>query len=76
MKTKIDGNGQTYFEVENIRITVKDQTWDDCPGLSIRAYQPNGSLHWGAEIPIRNKETAFDFLMGIYKAFEALRLDH
>ncbi|RLC02338.1 MAG: hypothetical protein DRI57_30170 [Deltaproteobacteria bacterium] len=67
-----DGRGNTYFDVENIRITCVPETFDGNPGLRIQAYKGQGNaLFPGAEIPIPDKSTAFDLLKTISKALEA-----
>ena len=67
-----DGRGNTYFDVENIRITCVPETFDGNPGLRIKAYKgQSNSLFSGAEIPIPDKSTAFDLLKTISKALEA-----
>lgn len=74
METKIDGKGNVYVEVDNLRITYVEQInrsnvkdWPNADVLRIQAYQGNNSnsLHRGAELPIYNSESAF-------KLFEAL----
>lgn len=38
-----DGSGNTYFDVENIRITCVPETFDGNPGLRIQAYKGQGN---------------------------------
>ena len=69
---KTDGPGHSYFDVENIRITCIPQTWDNNkPGLRIQAYTGSGdALFQGAEIPIPDKATAYEFIKAIAQALE------
>lgn len=71
METKKDGKGNICFDVENIRVTVLPKTWNNEPGIRIQAYKGEGQkLFQGAELPIKNKEVAFDLLSAIHKAIE------
>ncbi len=71
MKSNKDGTGKEYYDVENIRVTVLDETWSGSPGLRIQAYKGDGKkLFQGAELPIPNKEIAFDLLTAIHNALE------
>lgn len=63
-----DGSGQQYFDVDNIRITVVENTWDDVPGIRVQAYKENGQLNPGAELPIANSETAFRLILALTNA--------
>lgn len=66
-----DSKGNIYFDVHNIRITKLNSTWGGNPGIRIQAYQGKGKkLHRGAELPIQNKEVAFDLFNVICKALE------
>jgi len=69
---KTDGSGNTYYDVGNIRITCIPQTWDNNkPGLRIQAYKGSGdALFQGAEIPIPDKATAYDFIKAVAEALE------
>ncbi|MDD4616572.1 MAG: hypothetical protein PHW76_05580 [Alphaproteobacteria bacterium] len=64
-----DGKGNEYVRVENIRITYLPAcSWDpSSPGLRIQAYRDNqtDALHQGAEIPIKNQQTALDVIAAI-----------
>ena len=71
MEGKKDGNGQTYFDVGYVRITCKEETWQGCPGLNIRAYKEKG-VHLGAEVPIRGQEDALDLLAVILEALRTV----
>ena len=68
--TSKDGSNNSYFDVGNIRITSVKKTWDGKPGLRIQAYKPDGRLFQGAEIPIKDKNTAFDLVNGICRALD------
>ncbi len=68
MESDTDRKGNTYFEVNNLRITSIPETWNDDPGIRIQAYKPEGGLHRGAEIPIPDKETGYDLLNAIHNA--------
>lgn len=70
MTAKQDGSGNIYFDVGNIRVTAVPKTWDNCPGIRVQAYKESGGLHQGAELPIPDKQIAFDFLSAIHKALE------
>jgi len=71
MQEKKDGKGNVYFDVGNIRVTTLPKTWDGNPGIRIQAYKGDGNkLFQGAELPIANKETAFDLFAAIHKAIE------
>lgn len=73
MSEKQDGRGQVYFDVDNIRVTVIPETFNGNPGIRIQAYTGEGNkLHQGAELPIRDKETAFDILAAIHKALDKI----
>ena len=71
MKENIDSKGNIFFDVENIRVTVLPKTWNGSPGIRIQAYKGKGnSMFQGAELPIPDKNVAFDLLTAIHKAFE------
>ena len=71
-----DNAGNNYFDVENIRITALPRTWDNNkPGLRIQAYKGKGeALFQGAEIPVADKQTAYELIKAIAKALEAIGL--
>jgi len=71
MQENNDAKGNVYYDVANIRITALPNTWDDHPGIRIQAYTGEGNkLFPGAELPIPDKETAFNLLAAIHKAIE------
>jgi hypothetical protein len=73
MEQKIDGSGNNYFDVENIRITCLNETWAGTPGLRIQAYKADDKgLFMGAEIPIPSKEAAFNFVKALFAALEVV----
>jgi hypothetical protein len=76
MKPQTDSAGNTFYEVGNVRITCIKQTWDNGkPGLRIQTYKGAGrALHQGAEIPIPDAATAYEFVKAIMKVFELLGL--
>lgn len=66
-----DKSGHEYFEVENIRVTALDNTWDGTPGIRIQAYKGQGkSLFQGAELPIKDRDTAYQFVRAVMQALE------
>jgi hypothetical protein len=66
MEIKFDGKGQPYIDVENTRITFKQQVWSLGPGLSFRAYKGNDSgLHMGTEIPLESHKVACELITAI-----------
>jgi len=69
-----DSSENTYFDVANIRITALRQTWDnDKPGLRVQAYKGKGdALFQGAELPVPDKETAYELIKAIAKALESI----
>ena len=69
-----DKSGNDYYEVGNIRITALENTWDDGkPGLRIQAYKGSGkSLFQGAELPIPDKASAYDFIKEMMNALEKI----
>ena len=71
-----DSSDNLYFDVKNIRITALRQTWDDNkPGLRLQAYKGNGNaLFPGAEIPVPDKETAYEFIRAIFNALESIEM--
>jgi hypothetical protein len=70
-----DNSGNEYFQVENIRITAVPKTWNNKPGLRIQAYKGKGdALFQGAEIPIPNKEIAYELIKAMAKALEIIGL--
>ncbi len=76
MSLKRDGRGNPYSETQNVRITALPQIYSGDPGLSIRAYIGLGQrLHRGAEIPMRNKKDAYDFIRSLILAIEQLSYD-
>ena len=73
MRAQTDSEGQAYFEVENLRITIKPQVWGGGPpGLSFRARKENGGLYQGPEVPIESEATALDLLEAIVQAVRIL----
>lgn len=72
MQAQTDSKGNTYFDVGNIRITSVEETWSGDSGIRIQAYKSgtSGALHQGAELPIPDKRTAYDFLKAIHHALE------
>lgn len=71
MRTDTDKSGNTFFEVGNVRITAVPSTWDGSPGIRVQAKKGKGdSLHQGAELPIPDKETAYDFLRALHAALD------
>ncbi len=72
MSTGKDGAGNTYFEVGNVRITCVEKTFNGKPGLRIQAYQTNGRLNTGPELPIATKTTRFPLLRAIVEATELI----
>lgn len=68
-----DQTGNEYFEVGNIRVTALDRTWDGVPGIRIQAYKGTGkSLFLGAELPIKDRDTAYEFIRAIVQALEVV----
>jgi hypothetical protein len=76
MKTKRDSAGNTFFDVGNIRVTALESTWDAGKrGLRISAYKGKGqALFQGAEIPVPDKQTAYDLIRAITDALESIGL--
>lgn len=70
MKVETDSAGNAYVDVENIRVTAVPKTWSGDAGIRIQAYKGDGGLHRGAELPIPDKSTAYDFLRAIQRALE------
>ncbi len=72
MKPKQDSSGNVYFDVGNIRITATPSVWGgNQKGLRIQAYKGQGkALHPGAELPVPDKETAFDLVNAIMQALQ------
>lgn len=71
MIKKIDGKGNEYFDVENIRVTCVGKTWGGDSGIRIQAYKGTGnSLHQGAELPVPDAATAYKLIAAIVSAFE------
>jgi len=71
MNENIDSKGNIYFNVKNIRVTVLHKTWNGSSGIRIQAYKGKGSsMFQGAELPIPDKNVAFDLLVAIHKAYE------
>jgi hypothetical protein len=67
-----DQSGQQYFDVENLRATALPQTWASVPGIRIQAYKGAGnSLFQGAEIPIKDGDTAYRFVRAVMQALES-----
>ena len=68
-----DNAGQKCFDVGNIRITCVASTWSGEPGLRIQAYKhdPANSkaLHRGAEIPVPDRDVAYELIMALCAAF-------
>ena len=75
MDAQIDGSGNSYIDVRNIRITIVPQTWKGPPGIRIQAYKENGQLFPGAELPVPDKTTAFDLLSAVSYALQAVVID-
>ena len=71
MGKKVDGKGNEYYDIRNIRITCIGETWDgENSGIRIQAYTGKGNqLHKGAELPIPDKETAYDLISAIIAVF-------
>lgn len=72
MPTGQDGNGQPYWDVENIRITSIASTFAGTPGLRIQSFQKNPTvrerMYIGAEIPIPNKKVGLDLISSLISA--------
>ena len=68
----IDGKGNTYFKIGNIRVTRIKKTWDNRPGIRIQAYKNNKDkkLHRGAEFPVPNDDVAYGLIKAIVAALE------
>lgn len=76
MKHTVDSKGNTYYEVENIRVTCIGETWGGDSGIRIQAYKGEGKkLHRGAELPISNEATAYKLIAAIVAAFELKNKD-
>jgi len=45
MIKKIDGKGNEYFDVENIRVTCVGKTWGGDSGIRIQAYKGTTIAH-------------------------------
>ena len=65
-----DSTGKTFFDVCGVaRVTVIPKTYNGSPGVRIQAYKGAGqAMHSGAEIPIPDKEAAYDFLAEMARA--------
>ncbi len=76
MSVAKDSKGNEYVDVGNIRITAIPKTWDKGkPGVRIQAYKGKGdALFQGAEIPIPDRQTAFELMKGMFKALERIGL--
>jgi hypothetical protein len=71
----INGAGNVYFDVLNVRIICLRQTWAGTPGIRIQAYKGNGSgLYQGAEIPLANQGAAYQFVKALFATFGQLGL--
>lgn len=77
---KIDGKGNKYVEVGNLRISIirsenrpSDKDWPGQDVLRIQAYRGEAKyLHMGSELPISKKDNLIDLISAIihiYKEF-------
>ena len=74
MTVKKDAKGNEYFDVRNVRVTCIGKTWGGSSGIRIQSYTGKGGrLHRGAELPIPNKEVAYDIIAAVLAAL-ALKL--
>lgn len=78
MEIKKDSKGNSYVEVDNLRITYVDcknrssiKDWPNADVLRVQAYRggANKSLHQGAEYPIYNDKSAYNLIEAIGKLF-------
>jgi hypothetical protein len=68
-----DGDGNTYFNALNVRITCIPQTCYGPPGVRIQVYNGNGaSLYPGPEIPVANQAEAYQLMQRLVLAFAQL----
>jgi len=67
MEEKVDGSGNVYAQVVNIRITLVPETWAGQPGVRIQAYKEEGGLNPGPEIPLPTKKDAYDLIEAILR---------
>jgi len=67
MEEKVDGSGNVYAEVGNIRITLVPETWAGQPGVRIQAYKEEDGLNPGREIPLPTKKDAYDLIEAILR---------
>jgi hypothetical protein len=77
---KTDGSGNIYEDVANIRVTYKRQSnrtaekdWSDTDVLSFRAYKNSDtdSLHMGAELTLKNRETILELIEALCKLYRS-----
>ena len=61
MKLGIDSKGQTYIEVQNIRITRKDAVFNGECGLQIAALLNGKPMH-PVQIPLPDEKSRVEFL--------------
>ncbi|MBS1649958.1 MAG: hypothetical protein JSR09_09670 [Bacteroidetes bacterium] len=77
---RTDGSGNIYEDVANIRVTYKrqsnrtaDKDWADTDVLSFRAYKNSDtdSLHMGAELTLKNRETILELIEALCKLYRS-----
>lgn len=77
---KTDSSGNIYEDVANIRVTYKrqsnrtaDKDWADTDVLSFRAYKNSDtdSLHMGAELTLKNRETILELIEALCKLYRS-----
>jgi len=71
MTPQIDGKGNGYFDVHNVRVTCIGKTWGGTSGIRIQSYTGKGrKLHRGAELPVPDKATAYDIIAALVAALD------
>jgi hypothetical protein len=79
MSQSEDSNGQTYYEVDNVRITCLKSTFAGTPGLRIQSYRKDPSvsksLNRGAEVPLPDEASGLRFVATILQAARTVRTE-
>lgn len=73
MKIEKDASGNSYVEVDNIRLTYvpdrrrpNEKKWVGSDVIRIQAYRGNGkSLYMGGEFPVKSDEQVVEFIHGM-----------
>jgi hypothetical protein len=78
MKTQQDSRGQTYTEIENIRVTYipakgreKPKNWAGSDVIRVQAKKDStsNSLHPGAEVPVSSPEAFGELVAAICQVY-------